>query len=80
MTTKELLKTRNLTQSGISYELRKRFGIERTQAVIGRWLSGQMSPNIEIIKYLSIILEITCDDLINIILENKGATANICKI
>ena len=77
MNIKELLKDKQLTQAGISYELYKQYKIYRTQAIISRWLSGKTSPDIEIVYYLSKILNVSCDELILSILETKNATTNL---
>lgn len=68
---KNLLKSKNLTQKGISVELYERFGCYRTQAVISGWFSGKTLPDIQMVVYLSKILDMDYKDIIDGILENR---------
>lgn len=67
----DLLKKRNITQAGISMELQERFNCYRTQAVISGWFSGKVLPSIQIVVYLSKILNVSCDEIINAILDKR---------
>ena len=52
-------------------ELQERFNCYRTQAVISGWFSGKVLPSIQIVVYLSKILNVSCDEIINAILDKR---------
>ena len=67
----DLLKKRNITQAGICIELKERFNCNRAQTIVSRWFSGKVLPSIQIVVYLSKILNVSCDEIINLILDKR---------
>jgi len=74
----KLLKERKMTQFDLSLELERRFKCYRTQTIISRWFSGKILPNIQMVVYLSEILNVSCEDLIKGFLEKHNESLCVC--
>ncbi len=69
MSLKSLIKQKGFTQKGISAIFKNEFKYSKAQQQISDWCLGNRLPDIKSVYYLSKILEVSTDEIIESVLE-----------
>lgn len=71
MTFKQLLKSQGFTQAKLSKALIKQFGYYKYQQQISEWVKGIRLPDLDAIYYVSKVLAVSCDVLVESFMEGR---------